>query len=311
MRPSLELVGIRETESFKLWTHGYPYETVRWHFHPEYEINLITRTSGQFFVGDHTGQFSPGHLCLVGPNVPHNWISDVAPGQTIAERCIVLQFSGKVLRRGIETFPELAAVERLLVEANRGVQFSKPVSARAGRLLRQLLRTEGVGRIAGFLGLLELLAGDGERHLLASGSFRPDPEQYQSSTINQVLRYLAEHLHERIREPDLARYAGMQDSAFSRFFRRSTGVPFVSYLNRLRINRACEMLIETDASIADICYACGFNNLSNFNRQFLAAKAMPPSRFRRFHRLNDAMGLPPPAASRPGDSGQARRQPCL
>ena len=290
MRPSLELVGIRETESFKLWTHGYPYETVRWHFHPEYEINLITRTSGQFFVGDHTGQFAPGHLCLIGPNVPHNWVSDLPAGQSVAERCIVLQFSGKVLRRGIETFPELAALERLLVESHRGVQFSEDVAARAARQLRQLLSSEGVRRIAGFLALLELLAGDRRRRQLASCSFRPDPDLYQSSTINQILRYLAEHLHERIREPDLARYAGMQDAAFSRFFRRNTGVPFVSYLNRLRINRACEMLIDGDASVADICYACGFNNLSNFNRQFLAAKAIPPSQFRRFHRLNDAVG---------------------
>jgi quercetin dioxygenase-like cupin family protein len=86
--PSLELVAIRESESFRVWTHGHPYETVRWHFHPEYEINLITRTSGQFFVGDHTGQFKPGQLCLVGANVPHNWVSEVSKGETVVERCI-------------------------------------------------------------------------------------------------------------------------------------------------------------------------------------------------------------------------------
>ena len=106
-----------------------------------------------------------------------------------------------------------------------------------------------------------------------------------------MLRHVSERLHERLRESDVAAYAGMQVSAFSRFFRRSTGVPFVHYLNRLRINRACEMLIAGDATITEICYACGFNNLSNFNRQFLAAKAMPPSQFRRFHRLNEAVGM--------------------
>ncbi len=292
MGPSLELVGIGDNESFKVWAHGYPYETVRWHFHPEYEINLITRTSGQYFVGDHTGHFEPGQLCLIGPNVPHNWVSDVARGKTVAERCIVLQFSGKAMRRGLEAFPELAGLERLLVEANRGVLFSDAVARQAARRLRQLLAASGVARVTGFLGLLQLLAADAQRSLLATPTFRPDTERYASSTINQVLRYLSEHLNERLREVDVAAYSGMQSSAFSRFFRRSTGVPFVQYLNRLRINRACELLVASEATVTEVCYGCGFNNLSNFNRQFLAAKAMSPSQFRRFHRMNQAAALP-------------------
>jgi transcriptional regulator GlxA family with amidase domain len=102
-----------------------------------------------------------------------------------------------------------------------------------------------------------------------------------------VLSYLAEHLDEQLGEADLARYAGMEPSAFSRFFRRHTDVPFIQYLNRLRINKACEMLISSDTPVTDVCYACGFSNLSNFNRQFLAQKTIPPTRFRQYYRLND------------------------
>ncbi len=55
----------------------------------------------------------------------------------------------------------------------------------------------------------------------------------------------------------------------------------VEYVNRLRINLACQMLMnETGMSVTDICFAAGFNNLSNFNRQFLRQKGMNPSRFR-------------------------------
>src|SRR5580765_6271252 len=95
MSPYLELVGIQEQESFKVWAHGSPYETIRWHFHPEYEINLVTHTSGRFFVGDQTGSFEPGQLFMVGPNLPHNWISELPDAQPVAQRCVVLQFSGK------------------------------------------------------------------------------------------------------------------------------------------------------------------------------------------------------------------------
>ena len=286
MSPFLELVDIQAQESFKVWTHGYPYETVRWHFHPEYEINLITHTSGRYFVGDHTGTFEPGQLCMVGPNLPHNWISDVPPEQHVDKRCVVLQFSGKCIRRGIEAFPELGHLEGLLAESQRGILFSPAVAERAGVMLHSLLGARGMQRVLGFLALLELLAEAPGRTLLATPAFRPDTEGYQSSTINQVLAHLAEHLGDKLCESDLARYAGMEASTFSRFFRRHTGMPFIRYLNRMRLNRACELLIGTTKPIADIGFDCGFNNLSNFNRHFLSHKAMPPSQFRRYHQLN-------------------------
>lgn len=292
MSPYLELVGIQEQESFKVWAHGYPYETVRWHFHPEYELNLITETSGRFFVGDQTGLFEPGQLCMVGPNLPHNWVSELPDNRPVAQRCIVLQFSGKCINRGIAAFPELGHIERLLVDSQRGILFSAPVAKRAAALLKALLEAKGFQRVHQFLALLDMLAQAQDSTLLATPKFRPDPEGYQSSTINQVLAYLEQHLGEGLRESDLARYAGMESSAFSRFFRRHTGVPFVQYLNRLRVNRACELLIASGRPITDICYVCGFNNVSNFNRQFLALKAMPPSQFRRYHRLNTACEAP-------------------
>jgi AraC-like DNA-binding protein len=297
MSPYLELVNIKEQDSFKVWTHGYPYETVRWHFHPEYEINLITQTSGRFFVGDHTGTFEPGQLCMVGPNLPHNWVSELPDGHPIAERCLVLQFSGKCIRRGIEAFPELASLERLLADSQRGILFAPDVAARAAQMLTELLSAQGVGRVHQFLSLLDFLAHAAGNTLLTTAAFQPDPAGYQSSTINQVLGYLAQHLNERLSESDVARYAGMEASAFSRFFRRHLGMPFVQYLNRLRLNRACELLIGSDQLVTDVCYACGFNNLSNFNRQFLAAKGMSPSQFRRYHRLNVVFDGPGPMGS--------------
>jgi AraC-like DNA-binding protein len=286
MSPYLELVGIQEQESFKVWKHGYPYETVRWHFHPEYELNYITHTTGRFYVGDHTGTFEPGQLVMTGPNLPHNWISDVPKEQHVPERCVVLQFSGKSVMGGIEAFPELAQIRRLLNDAQRGLLISPATTAKAAPVLTGLLQARGFQRVHQFLHLLEILSLAQDSTLLATPSFRPDLQSYQSTTINQVLSYLAEHLGESMSESDLARYAGMEASAFSRFFRRHTDLPFVQYLIRLRINRACELLISSEQPVTEICYACGFNNVSNFNRQFLAHKGMAPSRFRHYYRLS-------------------------
>src|SRR5688500_4525291 len=82
MQPDLEIVEVRGDESFTAWAHGYPYRTVRWHFHPEYEIQLIVETRGVYFVGDHVGHFEPGNLVLMGPDLPHNWFSVVRAGQS-------------------------------------------------------------------------------------------------------------------------------------------------------------------------------------------------------------------------------------
>lgn len=109
----------------------------------------------------------------------------------------------------------------------------------------------------------------------------------------------------------------MSVSTFTRFFRRHTGSTFVQYLNRLRINEACELLMCSALSVTDICYRIGFNNLSNFNRQFLAMKGMPPSRFRALHRLNEPHDAPEPhephaslaPAAAPAAPGAAARPP--
>lgn len=286
MSPYLEQVCIQEQESFKVWKHGYPYETVRWHFHPEYEVHYVTHTSGRFYVGDHTGTFEPGQLVMTGPNLPHNWISDVPKDAQVPERCVVLQFSGKCVMGGIQAFPELQQIRQLLTDAQRGLLFSAEVTARAVPVLTGLLHARGFQRVHQFLHLLEILSLRQDYTQLASVGFRPDTQGYQSSTINQVLAYLVEHLGESLSASDLARYAGMESSAFSRFFRRHADMPFVQYLNRLRINRACELLIASDQPVVDICHACGFNNVSNFNRQFLAQKGISPSMFRRYYRQN-------------------------
>ena len=74
---------------------------------------------------------------------------------------------------------------------------------------------------------------------------------------------------------------GMSESRFSRFFRRSTGNTFTDFVNRVRINRACQLLMESQRAVGHICYEVGFNNLANFNRRFLEIKGMTPTEFRR------------------------------
>jgi AraC-like DNA-binding protein len=297
LQPDLELVAVPRDESFKVWSHGYPYRTVRWHFHPEYEIQVITSTTGKYFVGDFIGSFEPGNLVMTGPNLPHNWVSNVPHGERVDERCLILQFDAEVIAQAIKAFPELKRVECLLDASRWGVLFTPKTGAAAEPIMREMLGAQGMRRITLFLALLDLLVQGTEQVKLASAAYRADPSHYAETRINHVLSYIGKNLSQELRETELAELAGQSASAFSRYFRRHTGVPFVQYVNRLRINLACQLLMSGELSITDICYQVGFNNLSNFNRQFLLLKEMSPSRWRAYQQLNAASATESPDAA--------------
>ncbi|MER9300876.1 AraC family transcriptional regulator [Mesorhizobium sp. M0621] len=281
MNPDLEVVQIRHGESFKAWAHGYPFRTVRWHFHPEYEIHLVVATTGRYFVGDFIGEFEPGNLVLTGPNLPHNWVSDVPPGESVPLRGRVVQFSEAFIAESTAALPELAACAGILETSRRGALFSPATAELAAPLLAELVEAQGVRRLSLFMGVLDILSRAGDVRTLTSAGYLPDPSGFMSAGINKALAYINGHLTEPFSEGDLAEIAGRSPSAFSRSFRRHTGMALVQYVNRLRINLACQLLMsEGQMSITEICFAAGYNNISNFNRQFLAQKGMSPSRFR-------------------------------
>lgn len=286
MEPDLEVVQIRRGESFAAWSHGYPYHTVRWHFHPEYELHLVVATTGRYFVGDFIGEFEPGNLVLTGPNLPHNWVSDVPAGSSVRLRGRIIQFSECFIDDAMRLLPELRAVGPLLESSRRGVLFPADTSRQVLPLMDEIMAAQGVRRIELFMSMIGLLERARGRRVLAGASYLPDPSGYMSAGINKALAFIRENLTQPFEEAELA---GQSASAFARAFRRHTGMSLVQYVKRLRINLACQILMSDEqASITDICFEVGFNNLSNFNRQFLAEKGMPPSRFRRL--LADNIG---------------------
>jgi len=281
VNPDLEVVQIGRGEAFKAWEHGYPYRTVRWHFHPEYEIHHVVETEGQYFVGDFIGDFAPGNLVLTGPNLPHNWVSNLPPGEQVPLRGRVVQFTGPFFADAARIFPEFEACSAMLELSRRGVLFPPETADAVAPLLAELVHAKGVRRIELFVGVLGAMSASERMEPLASPRYLPDPSGFMSAGVNKALAYINANLTEPFTEGDLAALTGQSPSAFSRSFRRHTGMALVQYVNRLRINFACHLLMsKADMPITDICYASGFNNISNFNRQFLAQKGMPPSRFK-------------------------------
>lgn len=290
MQPDLELVHIRKGESFAAWMHGYPFRTVRWHYHPEYEIHLVNATSGTFYIGDHVGSFEPGQLIMTGPNLPQNWISDIQPGEIVPLRSLVIQFPEPFIDEVSAAMPEMQALRPLLDRSRRGLLFDAATSARVRPLIERVIEAQGIRRLALFWEILDILSNAGDYEVLASLSFELDLTLTHDRGINRALTYLREHLTEQIEEAELAQMVGQSQSGFSRAFKRHTGTTLVRYRNQLRVDLACQMLLtDPDIKVAEICYEVGFSNLSNFNRHFLNLKGMSPSRFRATFAAQKAM----------------------
>lgn len=290
MKPDLELVQIGRTQSFKAWEHGYPFRTVRWHFHPECELHHVVATTGRCFVGDFIGEFSPGHLVLTGPNLPHNWVSDVPQGSSVPLRSRILQFNEQFIRDAAELLPELASFLPVLDMSRRGVSFSAETASSVGPMIEELLLATDIRRLELFVAIIGTLSRASKSRAMTSDAYHPDPSGFMATGINESLDYIRKHLTESFDEKALAGISKLSPSSFSRSFRRHTGMALSRYVNRLRINLAIQLLMSEDKlSVTDICFASGFKNISNFNRQFLSQKGISPSRFRALLAENAGM----------------------
>lgn len=264
--------------------HGVPDDMSRWHHHKEYELHLILETKGKMFVGDYVGNFEPGNLVLTGPYLPHSWVTNDVPPEGIERRDFGLQFSDKPFRKSCEYLPELKQALPLLDRAKNGIEFFG-VSDYAERQITRIKNASGIYRFNIFLELILELSKHSDYQLL-SYDF---PQTYESDVamerISGVVDYLAINYSNQFTMAEMAKKIDMNGSQFSRYFKIASGNTFTEFVNKLRINKACQMLIETDKYISTICYDVGYNTVANFNRRFAEIKHMTPTAYRQLSKI--------------------------
>lgn len=281
--PAREVIAHLPTESFRWFEHDYPSPIARWNYHPEFEIHLIRSSTGSYIIGDQIGPFGPGHVALIGSGLPHDWMSDLEPGQTLPNRDVVIHGDPAWLDRCITLMPELHHVRELFETASRGLMFTGATAEMAARELEAIGTTAGAARMAHFFAVLAALAGapSSEKHLIAPEWFVTPHGTEARLAVEAGLAYIFENLAGQVRMSEAARLAHMSEPTFSKYFRRASGLTFSDMVKKLRIANACRLLTRTDDSIAAVALAVGYLNLANFNRQFLSEMGSTPSAFRR------------------------------
>jgi AraC-like DNA-binding protein len=287
-----EVIPPHPQASVRALTHDFPSEICGWGYHPEYEIHLITRTRGSFIAGDHIGTFSPGHVSFLGPNLPHDWVSDLAAGQVAADRDAVIQFTDEWIRGAMDHLPELAEVSQVLQRSTRGLVFSGATAWRAADIILSCVQSHGVEQLAHLFKLLALFAHapDDEYEVVASEWMGRPTDAASRDAAEAGLSYIFENLTGDIRLATAARLAYMSEPSFSKYFKAATGTTFSSMVKKLRIAYARRLLDTTEQPVSHVAVMSGYHNMANFNRQFLAEVGSTPTAYRR---LETAQKPPP------------------
>lgn len=241
-----------------------------WHQHPELELTLITSGSGKRLIGGSVEDFAVGDCVLLGPELPHTWVSG---GHTEPAQAFVLQFSTDLGGPAVRPL-----LQRLAQRAAGGLRLTGAVQQRVSIALPELVRCRlPLDRLGRALSLLALIS-EAELSAIASPWTAEIPSA--DPVLGRVLDHVRGHLTRELSQASCAAMAGLSPAAFARAFRRRLGTTFREHVAGQRVALACRMLAATDEPIVRIAFAAGFGNLANFNRRFLGTMHMTPSTYR-------------------------------
>lgn len=254
------------------------------HCHKEFELNFVENAAGlKRIVGDSVETTSEYDLVLItGSDLEHCWEQGDCRSPDIRE--VTIQFSSHFFDSLINT-NQFDRVKEMLNRAKNGLCFPLSAIMKVYALIDTLSEKQGFHAVISFLTLLYELSFFTEKaRTLSSSSFARIEVQANSRRVQKVQHYINAHYQEEIRLNDLAEMVGMTDVAFSRFFKLRTGKSLSDYIIDIRLGYATRLLVDSTMTIAEICYECGFNNLSNFNRIFKKKKNCSPKEFRENYR---------------------------
>lgn len=249
------------------------------HYHEEYELNLILDAGGaKRIVGDHMEVIGDYELVMVGPNLPHAWVTNQCTSE-ITE--ITLQWHRDLLDDRFLGRFQMAFIKNMLERSSKGLIFPRETVQKVASRIISLSKRSGFDSMLELLGLLhDLSLTSNTRTLCNNGYSAHAITDFNSRRLDKAFRYMLYAYQEPITLNDMAKLTHMTEASFSRFIRKRTGKTFIDSLNEIRLGHASRMLMETTQTISEISFKCGFNNVSNFNRLFRRKKKCTPREFR-------------------------------
>jgi AraC-like DNA-binding protein len=284
MKLIVERLNKDAQSSFVLQKDVFAHYPTPWHHHPEFELVLVLKSSGDKIIGDHMSSFTDGDLAFLGPNLPHvyrNSKSYYEENSALRAEAIVIHFNLDFLGNGFFSIPEMESIAKFLEESMMGFSIIGKTRQVVAQKMIRMLQITGPERIIELLTILHLLADTKEKKKLASPGFIQNFKTSGSEQITEVCDFIMKNFTSDLTLNQVAQIAHMSPNVFCIFFKQRTRKTFVNFLNEVRIGYACKLLSDDQNNISEICYMSGFHNLSNFNRQFIRIVNKTPLQYKK------------------------------
>lgn len=273
-----EITPLTSEDSFLVFDRMKDVFDFPFHFHPEFEINFIVNGKGiRRVVGDSIEEISDYELVLVGPNLEHCWEIHKCENKEINE--VTIQFHNDLFDEKLLSRRIFKPIKDMFERANHGIVFSKEIASQMKDRIKSLAKIDSIDYFMELISILQDLANSRNQRMLST--YSPINKDFENSEkIKRIYDFIQENFHRKILLSEVSEIANMSPASFNRFIKKRTGKTFVDYVNDTRVSYATRLLIETDYSIGEICFKCGFNNIANFNRVFKKTKNNTPSMYR-------------------------------
>lgn len=274
---------IPENRSFVVRKQIEPYFDPTFHLHPEFQLSYVVEGEGNRFVGDSIKPFKANDLVLIGPNLPHVWRNHNAyfeKDSPLSTTVIVIYFHDYFLGETIHGKDEFESIRHLFQRSQCGVEITGGTQVVVSQLMEELLELKGGESLIQLLRILNTIAMSEECHLITNTHSMSYNNEAETHRMNKVYEFIMKNFHRKIHLEEVASIASMTCTSFSRYFKSRVNQSFSDFLKEIRIEYACKLLKEGKMNIDRIGYECGFQSLTNFNKQFKKVTGQQPHQYR-------------------------------
>lgn len=285
MKPPLQKSPISQEHAFVIKHLKESYFDPNWHFHSEYQVFIVLKGTGTKFVGDHVSPFKPGEVIVTGPDLPHLWRSDheYFEERELMTEGIVIYFHENFLGSEFLQKTEMHRIKQLLAKASRGIEILGSTRETVRKIMLELTEQQDFESVLTLLQLLNVLASTTEYRILSSRGYSNNLRDTDTERMNRVHEFVMKRFREKITLEEAAAQANMSPTSFSRYFKNHANKTFSHFLTEIRIGYSCKLLQQSEVPVSEVCYASGFNTLSNFNRQFKSLTRYTPLEYKKMY----------------------------
>lgn len=279
MKIHYEIIKTDQDSSIRFLWQNRPTKEFVWeyHYHPEYELVCVFEGAGTRHVGSHLSIYEDGDLVLIGSNVPH---SGFGLNASDPHEEIVVQIKPEVLDHMLSGFPEMKNIADLLDRAKHGIKFNGKIKTKIKAMLIEMGQIKPFEKVVTLLKIFNLLAENDTYDILNELPIEANLISKHRSRLQKIFTYVENYYQVDIDIKAVAGLVNISVPSFCNYFKKTTNITFTEFVNRYRIQKACLLLLQ-DKTIAEVCFECGFNNVTYFNKIFKKIVNRTPSEFRK------------------------------